>query len=120
MRTRSAVVLVLILRSAASVVSAETCRQLDASELPLIGGLGGVWLTSSRVALTDVQEERFLVYALDGGKVRGVVPRASGHGPLRILDAASVRDGFLMGSMYQNPNRFQNGSFVLRFGVAPV
>lgn len=117
MRTRWAVVPFVLLFSATSVVAGGTCRQVNASEFPAVGGLGGVWLSSSQVALTDVQEGRFLVYEVDGGTVRSVVPEARGYGPLRILDVVPARDGFWMGTMHENKNRFQEGSFVLQLDL---
>jgi hypothetical protein len=108
-----AVVLFVLLPSAASPLAAETCRQVNTSEFPVVGGRSGVWLSSSQVALEDLGEEaRFLVYELNGDTVRSVVPEAKGYDSLRILDVVPVGDGFWMGS--QSPNRFVEGSFVLR------
>jgi len=108
-----AVALLVLLLSAASSLDAETCRHVNTSEFPAVGGRSGVWLSSSQIALMDVVEESgFLVYELSADTVRRVVPKARGYDLLRLLDVVPFGDGFWMGS--QSRSRFVEGSFVLR------
>ncbi len=105
----------MLLPLAADPLAAAGCRSFDTTELPRLGGLdGGAWLSSSRVALTDVTEHRFLVYELDRETVEAVEPLAKGHDPQRVVDLTAVRDGFVMAGMYREEHRFLEGSTFLR------
>lgn len=111
----AAVLFLLLLPTTAPPSPAETCRQLNAAELPLSwGGSDGTWLTSSQLALTDFYRSRFLVYDVDRDDVRSIDPSAEGPNPLHTLDLAAAGDGFVMPALPRDEARYSEGVFFLQ------
>lgn len=110
-----AAVLLLLLQPP-DPLTAASCREFNALELPRTWGSDGTWLSSSRLALTDFDRNRFLVYGTDGDEVQSVDPSAEGPDALRTLDITSVRDGFVMAALYRDEARYSEGIFFLRLG----
>lgn len=106
----------VVLPFAQDPLTAATCRQFPASELPSIGGTDGAWLSSSRFALTNFIQHQFLVYDLDSDTVRGIDPSAEGPDPLHVLDLTSARDGFVMAAIHQDQSRTSEGLLFLLLG----
>lgn len=114
-RAAWAVAAFALLPSAADLLIAEVaCRKFGASQLPRLGGLGGSWLDSSRVALVDVKEHRFLVYEVNGGTVRGVEPYAEGYEPQQVVGLTSAREGFVMTGLPRDQSQYLVGASLLR------
>ena len=86
-------------------LAAATCRPVDTTELPRLGGPDGAWLTPSRLALLDFN--RFLVYDLDRDSVLAVDPSAEGADSLQPLDLTVIREGFAM--IATDPANFSKG-----------
>lgn len=114
-RVAWAAALLALLPSGSDPLAAEvSCRRFDTSEFPRLGGLGGAWLSSSQVALTDVKEHRFLIYDLDGDTVRSVDPSVEGHDPQQVVGLTSSGGQLIMTGLPRDQSQYLVGASLLR------
>ena len=84
------------------------CRPLEASELPLLGGIRGTWMDDERFVLADMHQSRLLVYSTSEGLLRLVNGLESEDLELNFVSPSDIQpweDGYLLADGFVDQDR---------------